>query len=81
MNVLFVRDACGSAVGPAPNTQQAMAAAAAIAFRRGDVTEADSGYFIAHGTDYSAVGAQTIPDSAALAMTDYGQYLLSLAAE
>lgn len=65
-NQVYIEDFMSMDSHPA---RKAMAAAAAIAFRRGDVTEADSGYFIAHGTDYSAVGAQTIPDSAALAMT------------
>lgn len=65
-NQVYIEDFMSMDVHPA---RKAMAAAAAIAFRRGDVTDADSGYFVAHGTDYSALSAQAVSDSAALAMT------------
>lgn len=64
-NQVYIEDFLSMDTHPA---RKAMAAAAAIAFRRGDITEADSGYYVAHGTDYSALDSQAVPDSAALAM-------------
>lgn len=64
-NQVYIEDFMSMDTHPA---RKAMAAAAAIAFRRGDVTEAQSGYYKVYGTDYSAVGTQDISDSAALAM-------------